>query len=122
MHNLHQRLKLASSTVLITKLYLRLSYCGEIGKIFKVQSILKRKQPCRLIFISNRSDTYKNLLFLRVMYPDKTFLIYNKSTFLQNTLQGKKKETNFLELLPKSNQIMTFHEEIKVVCYYYPLF
>lgn len=51
------------------------------------------------------------------MYPDKTFLIYNKSTFsTKHVTRGKKKETNFLELLPKSNQIMTFHEEIKVVC------
>lgn len=44
MHNLNQRWKLASSTVLITKLYSRLSYCGETGKIFKIWSILKRKK------------------------------------------------------------------------------
>lgn len=51
------------------------------------------------------------------MYPDKTFLIYNKSTFsTKHITREKKNKTNFLELLPKSNQIMTFHKEIKVVC------
>lgn len=95
MHNLNHRLKSAS---LLSRFQCFIWVCqikllkGNREDFFKSEVFGGEKtQPWRLVFISNRSVMYQNLLFPRVTYPDKTFLIYNKSTFsTKNITRGKK--------------------------------